>query len=352
MLKKLIILGAGASVDFGFPSGSELMEIIHSLWNCPDEEHVRFYLHSLDANKKNKTIYPYDSSREFANKKIISLSHRLYYSSAGSIDDFLSQCSDPVDVDFGKLTILNQFLIRENAAISSTQGEHLFRWQGNWLREFFGREFRKENPEKLETYLNENKINFVIFNYERSVEHFLFTAIQNYYDLDAERVKLILRNVSFFHVYGQIAQLEWQETEAIKGCKLEYGENLYSNPKDFETFYECMPNIKIVNEDRGNANSIIEKISLLVKEADRVYIVGFGFLDSNYNLLGIKEYINECGSKGFPRGKFFYTTHGLSEGEKEIIRKDCFRVSVESTRAIGYDEKIYDYILHHYKWRV
>lgn len=341
-MNKLIIVGAGASMDFGFPSGIELLQRIYSLWNNPNSDYMAYYLYTM--RKFNKR-YEYESSSKAAAKQIKYLSQRLYYSSAESIDDFLGQCSDKVDVNFGKLTILDLILNNEYRANTLLEHHGLFKWENNWLRVFFGREFRFENPDILKSKLKEHKIDFIIFNYERSIEHFLFNAISNYYNLAPDKVKEILSNVSFSHVYGMLAPLGWQEDNPNK--VLEYGNNLQKDNK-LDKLYQCISNIKIVNEDRENLDSIKAHYSQLIKNAQRVCIMGFGFLDSNYKLLGIEEYKKERGKSGIEFSKFFYTSHGLSEGLKDIITNSYFGKYYGEENAKHYDKNIHDYMLNHY----
>lgn len=88
-MKKLIILGAGANVDLGFPTGLELSKLIHSIWRRPNEKYTDFLLVSL--NKHGKKLNGFDEVRKTAVKRINQLSHRFYLSGAESIDDFLSR---------------------------------------------------------------------------------------------------------------------------------------------------------------------------------------------------------------------------------------------------------------------
>ena len=44
-MKKVFIIGAGASCDFEFPSGMKLMQEIHALWNNPGGQTIGDYVH-------------------------------------------------------------------------------------------------------------------------------------------------------------------------------------------------------------------------------------------------------------------------------------------------------------------
>lgn len=336
-MKKIFILGAGANYDFGFPSGMELMQEIYSSWEQLNDDAIYHYVSIME---KLKIRLPYNRNH-FVEQKIKRLSDRLYFSGADSIDDFLSQCKDDEDVQFGKLTILEVIFEKEQKAKEFGDGT-LFKWEGNWLRVLFGEEFRFENIEKLKNKLDTDQFCFVIFNYDRCVEHFLYTAIQNYYGLNDEETKNIINKMSFYHVYGRLAPLDWQP----EGNPL----NFVGAVENVFDLYRLVHNIKIVNEDRGDAENIKDKINSQIRDANKVYILGFGFQESNWNLLGIDKYA-EHRAKGLSwlPDKFNYTNFGLSKRRKENIQKELFGLKpINVDAAKSYDVKIYDFMHHEY----
>lgn len=340
-MKKVFILGAGASCDFGFPSSMKLMQEIQSLWNSPQEEIITNYARIIEQLKKLSRFREV-GQEQIVVKKIKKLSDRLYFSGADSIDDFLSQCKDEVDVQFGKLTILKIILEREQ----KTEGfgdEALFKWEENWLRGLFGEEFRFQDIEALNNKLSKDQFYFVIFNYDRCVENFLYTAIQNYYGLTEEETKNIINKIVFYHVYGHLAPLGWQS----KVNTVSFGDT-FGN--EFDYLYRFVSNIEVINEDRDKIEKIRDKVSAQILAADKVYILGFGFQDANWYLLGIDKYKNHR-AKGlsWPPNKFHYTNFGLSKRRKEHIQQELFGfTSHDVDSAKSYDVKIYDFMHHNY----
>ncbi|MBI5024717.1 MAG: hypothetical protein HZC18_06945 [Candidatus Omnitrophica bacterium] len=335
-MKKVFVLGAGTSRDFGFPSGIELMKEIHSSWEHPDEIAINNYVNIMEKLKKEFRSHP----NRIAVEKIKKLSYRFYLSGADS--DFLSQCKDEVDLQFGRLTILNAILKKEQKTKQFGDGT-LFKWEENWLRVLFGEEFRFENVEQLKKKLETEQFYFVIFNYDRCVEHFLYTAIQNYYDLKGEDTKDIINKMRFYHVYGQLAPLEWQP----EGNPIRFGDAFEGV---FDDLYRFVPNIKIVNEDRGDVEDIRHKIGAQIRDAGKVYILGFGFQDPNWKLLGIDEY-KKHRANGLPwsAGKFHYTNFGLSKRRREHIRGKLFGLISNGTdSARSYDSTVYEFMHHDY----
>lgn len=342
-MKKVFILGAGASRDFEFPSGMKLMQEIHSSWSYPNDETIANYANIMMGQTEMPSKSFNKHSMYTAEQKIKKLSNRLYFSGADSIDDFLSQCKDDVDVQFGKLTILKVILEKEQRA-KEFGDSTLFKWEESWLRVLFGEEFRfVEGVEELKRKLEDMQFYFVIFNYDRCVEHFLYTAIQNYYGLEDEGTKSIIDKMRFYHVYGQLAPLRGRPED----CPVGFGEAFDGMPDDL---YHLVPNIKIVNEDRGDAENIRDKIGAQIRDAGKVYILGFGFQDSNWKLLGIDKYKEHRG-KGlsWPGDKFHYTNSGLSKRSKERIQNEFFGFMSSGIEAAKpYDVKIYDFMHHDY----
>ena len=124
-MKKLIILGAGANVDFGFPSGIELSKSIHSIWSRPNDKYIRFLFNTF--SKHGKKFHDSDDHKKSAATRIKRLSDRFYYAGAESIDDFLSQPLENFEVSFGKLTILNLILEKEKESLITNSPKTLFK---------------------------------------------------------------------------------------------------------------------------------------------------------------------------------------------------------------------------------
>lgn len=345
-MKKLIILGAGANVDFGFPTGLELSKLIHSGWRRSNEKYTGFLLVSL--KKHNKQFNGFDDAQKTAAKRINQLSHRFYLSGAESIDDFLSRSLEDFEVSFGKLTILNLLLEKERESINAEaeNKKTIFQWENNWLRILFGKEFRFEKTEELENKLTQDPVKFITFNYDRSLEHFIFNAIKNYYGIDPKTAAQICKKIYFYHVYGKLAPLEWELDGSSRW--LEYGSDLKDAPYNIgDTLFRYTSNIKVMNEDRNNFESIKNTCKDLIAEADKVYILGFGFLQSNYKLLGIDEYRQSFKNNKLPLDKFYYTAYGLSKNKMMEVDRNFGSLSGFSI-AKATESVIYDYIHHHY----
>src|SRR3989338_8724776 len=212
-MKRLIVLGAGSSVDFGFPSGIGLIKRIYRKWKEPDGELIDIFETLLGQHGKPKSSTPENKLKGFADQ--------LFYSGAISIDDFLSQSTDSLLKDIGRISIFNEIIESEKVSIpcdagycETKEGETtekrgvsgLFKWEQNWLREFFGKTLRPfKGVSDLKKHLQTNTLEFIIFNYDRCVEYYLYQAVKNYYSLaNDEEVYEILKLINFTHIYGEI----------------------------------------------------------------------------------------------------------------------------------------------------
>ena len=120
------------------------------------------------------------------------------------------------------------------------------------------------------------RITFVIFNYDRCVEHFLVTVLRDRFGLPQADVISILNSVTFYHPYGQVGFLPWQDKESSIGFGDENyeGEDHVRLAREIRTFTERI-------EDEVTLHEMRERIA----RADAVVFLGFAFGDQNMTLL-------------------------------------------------------------------
>ncbi|MFC1770814.1 hypothetical protein ACFLZV_02905, partial [Candidatus Margulisiibacteriota bacterium] len=206
----VFILGAGASMDYGFPSGKELIEYIYTLLNgnvIYGENKVltilAHLLKSLDKNGNEKN----NNGKKDPKDIIDDFSKRLSLSGPKSIDDFLAQYPDYSLL--GKLCILIIISIFEDRhddfffkKIDKLRIECDDRWQTigqrtlklirskysfyeskeGWYQTFWEILYSeilkmpgKDDNEKIGKAFENLKI--ITFNYERSIEWFLYNRL-------------------------------------------------------------------------------------------------------------------------------------------------------------------------------
>ena len=146
-----LILGAGASVPFGFPTGFTLLQKVLMLTH-PE---------SLVNGIRNFAFLKCEQ------KEIVRFHDELLKSGQESVDSFLE--FRPEFIPIGKTAIALTLITCENENTLFNPNEE------NWYRYLFNR---------ITTAFDDvarNELSILTFNYDRSLEHFLLTALTNKY---------------------------------------------------------------------------------------------------------------------------------------------------------------------------
>ena len=172
----VLVLGAGASRPFGFPTGDELYNsIITEL-----------------GGKGNGQLYSLLHEAGFEHQEINKFHSALSRAGTQSVDAFLEHRAEFRDV--GKAAIASALLRHEHEETVHANNE------SNWYRYFF----EKLNSKFEDFY--KNSVSVLTFNYDRSLEHFLYTALINKYGKTPEECVRQVRVFPIIHLYGQLGE--------------------------------------------------------------------------------------------------------------------------------------------------
>ncbi len=286
----VFVLGAGASSPYGYPTGMGLRNKI-----------IDTFPHLMDMMRAAKGSW---SGYIPEPQSTVDFVHRFRDSRTNSIDLFLSRNSDQeVMVLTGKVAIATIILDSE---AGSTFDNPIFKdedidWY-NYLYNSMTNELRNPN----DTHFVENKISFITFNYDRSLEAFLHQALINSFGaVHTQTLEEELHKITIVHVYGVVAALPWQGV--ANGHTAEYPIKEL-NPTHIHFGSE---QIRVIDEDRGHPD--ILQARKLLKEASRVFFLGFGFAPENLEILGIPDVLH----RGTP---VFGTVMNLHKGEIDNIK--------------------------------
>ncbi len=291
MRNTVLVLGAGSSIPYGFPSGTKLMQNI--------------------ANRARQLSVTKINAGEHANL-CLQMSDKLFDSSFQSIDAFLSQ--NPKFLLIGKALIALEILRHEDHKkaqlfedYNDEAGNMIYRGE-DWIRNVLGR----VPTEHLES------IRIITFNYDRVLEHKLHRMwqVDGYSDHEINQRN---QKLKILHVYGRLPLLR----EEAKLIEKPFNEDSIGFA-DFKSFQHAnqisylisnqeqyLGSIKILGEDDSNAKTAKEFLTW----AEKIIFLGWGFLNENVELLGLKNRSNL-------HHNVFATVHGMSKVKQSQILRD------------------------------
>jgi len=293
----LFILGAGANVPYGFPTALGLknsicqnIEVIYNsiLGNRDD----------ISKNQKERQIQSFENFKDKFSK-----------SPTPSIDLFLSR--NPEFENIGKSAILLTLIKSEENNLAN--GVSLK--EPNWLEYLFNSITNNlVRPEDYKLF-NTNNIKFITFNYDRLLETFFVSAMHHtFYKYHSEVIEKV-RQLPIDHVYGHFGFLSWLAAPTNDGSILDYGANC-----DYHQITSLIKNIKLIQDRETLENNHLKE---LVRNANRIYFLGFSYAEENLKLLGIPDKLNDT-------QKIYGTAFQNTFNE---IKKIKFRLNREPARG-------------------
>jgi len=255
-------------MPFGFPSGPELKAAIIRRLESPGD--------TMNAIAKEL---------RFSEDHITQFRDALKFSGRRSVDAFLEHRREFLDI--GKVAMACELLSLEfQSAVFVPKGN-------NWYEYFFN---------KLNTRFEEfkqNNVAVVTFNYDRSLEYYLVTALENSYGKDRGVCLEMLTAIPIVHVYGHLGPLP-----AIAGLGRGFGVGVNG-----KTVRAAASGIKIIHE--GETTETFERAHELLRSATRICFIGFGYDETNLDRL------LEPPPNGAARVEG--SALGLTEGEIQLV---------------------------------
>ena len=250
--KTVLVLGAGASAPYGFPSGQKLVDDVCAGLSKPSNQ----FFTQLEG-------YGFDGS------KVIAFRDALHKSAQPSIDVFLEH--RPEFLELGKTAIAASLIPYEVE-------DNLFGVERNWYKYLW----KHLGPSLLED-VAPSRLSVITFNYDRSLEHFLFTSLKNSFDLtDEKAARYVVQGIPIMHVYGKLGDLPHMGGNATRPY------TPGGKPLSAATVHSTRSAIKIISEGVNNDVEFAWAKKQL-HEAEVICFLGFGYLTENLRRLGIAE---------------------------------------------------------------
>ena len=304
MMSDVFVIGAGCSVPYGFPTGATLMQRLKNFdygrkFPRDPNDSIDIFLvdlyqeHFGYSSTDNKRQYgkdyawvlPYTEHENFYNQLmdgiVLPFSQSIRHSMMVSTDEFLKNRLSQEksnEADFGKRLIAYEILKAEQA---SRLGNI------DWIQHFLSRIDQQDNWKEI---LKQTV--FLTFNYDRVLEYCIFlylTSDKQYADADAHA---FIKDMKIFHVNGFIGSLEEIPFGAVENGK----------------YQEIAKRMATVWEKRSNrGESEIGMYQGFLKNAQRVYFMGFSYIPDNLESIGIDR-----GAIIIREAKVYATAMGLS----------------------------------------
>lgn len=289
----VFILGAGSSAPYGFPLGSSLRAELCKPARSNSAQWYKQLIHGMG--------YPQD--------KVMAFSEAFLHSGNSSIDMFLSRNSKEFG-DIGKAAIAATLIEKEIPARLYSPNSDVFPPQhsieDDWYFELWNRILN--GASSIEDLAN-NRVKFITFNYDRSLEQYLYTSCKHSFpDTDSKDALEALEHFPIFHVYGSLGKFGI----ATDGDTREYWPK--SNPQNIRLAANA---IKLIPEARDESDCV--EIYDWLMEAERICFLGFGFDEMNVKRLRIAPILQERVAKNPTPPRIFVSTYGRTPIDVQYI---------------------------------
>ena len=279
-----LVLGAGASQPYGFPSGYELRKLL------------------CDPNNITGVQDGYVGG------EVAAFSEAFLKSGMSSIDAFLARRGEhkvgrnsATYAEVGKAAIAYCLIQRERPeSLHAFPDDHWYQYLWSFM------------CDSLDSF-GENKLRIITFNYDRSLEYYLLTALQHSFGITAQEAAKHLQKIPILHVYGQLATLHDQSPDG-------HGTRRY-HPDVSSLAYISVAakGIHVIDESRDD-DEVFKKAYSYLKDAEKIYFLGFGFDKTNVHRLRIDELMQDIRArKENNEPRIFATTIGLEAAERAWV---------------------------------
>ena len=345
----VFILGAGASWHYGYPTGEGLIEAIkdalekltnYTIMGCRDSSYRQSTPNFINAIKADGI----EQKWSIANKNLAELRRRIIFSNPLVIDYFLSKNMDLKD--YGNLAI-SMSIFQASAGLPNfpptvplKEGEKRTLISGDWNK-FLVQKLTSGCG--VSSDLLKNKVNFITFNYDNSLEINLEQALSHYNFFAPENITEFLSDGRIRHVYGALkfgnvvnnnfgAEIYDRMQEDLTSPKLS-GQFSSRLPKPDQQFairghldmcWEASKLIKTIEEVNKDELVLIHReCGDLIEKAKVIYILGLGFDQNNIERIGL----NRVTGRHPTATKIFYTNF-----------RDSNKISKAAAKLFGGDQ--------------
>lgn len=290
----VLILGAGASAPFGFPLGRGL-------------------LLRVVGGIRRKESNPYERllACGFPGDHILNFADELDVSMQLSVDAFLE--NRPEFLDVGKAAIVAALIPYEAESNLNRSPD-----KPHWYEYLFQR--LCPNRKEFES----STLSIITFNYDRSLEHFLFRSLRSSFGLSDKDCKPLLQTVPVVHVHGQLGALDYISSDGRP----------YQPDLSPQVIKKYAQEIKIVSEGKPDTPQFA-RAHEIISRAGVIFFLGFGYHKNNVERLHL--------DKAKKTTKVFGCVYGMTGAEAEE-KEQNFKIHFVFARVGGGSEDVLTFL--------
>lgn len=285
MRSTVFVIGAGASAEVNFPTGVELKNILSRILDIKYDSYgnlssgdpvigcgiKEMCLQSGDSVKTNREIRDFmDVFRRI--KKHLPLSPSIdNYIDSNRGDKKISLC--------GKIGLVKTILLKEKESLLyvNTDTEKTLNYSAleeTWYTKLF--HLITESSNKSDAKSKLANLIFIVFNYDRCFEYFMYHALKDFYALSDAEIIEWMKSLKIYHPYGSVGALPFEK----KNDSIGFGANV-----SYEQMLLCSQRICTFTERIDDKLGVIEDIRGIIINAAKIVFLGFSFLPINMSLL-------------------------------------------------------------------
>lgn len=256
--KTVLVLGAGASHPYGFPLGTGLAQRIRlnlQSQATPYFEQIR-KLCELPDNPTPSDFYA---------PHVAAFAAHFDASDVRSIDRFLLHNDQYATV--AKAAIAQVLLSCEEAhQLINVRQDHWYQYLADQMEAPFDE-------------LARNQVSVISFNYDRSLEEYLYRRWCNTHPRHQPKVASLVNGLSILHVHGHLGPLEWQpDAEHARP---------YRSTFENSELLRASRHIRTIYEARAET---FETAKQMLLAAERIIFLGFAYDAANLSSLGVASF--------------------------------------------------------------
>ncbi len=154
--------------------------------------------------------------------------------------------------------------------------------------------------------LTDNELVILTFNYDRSLENYLFTCIKNYYGVSDQEASNVMQSFAIIHLHGTLGNHPCMGGDTRP----------YNNEPDEKGFWLAVNSIKIIHEQQAESDRQFIAARNFLAAADYIMFLGFGYNKVNLKNLGLLR----IQASGWPPKRIFGTIYDYSNEEITQLR--------------------------------